>query len=767
MRIEPEKRTAQFSVRELSEFSLWKRTGSRGAGQWRSDVGRAWHETLQEEMAADFAREVGVAGTLSRSGWSIRVEGRCDLRSADSDSSPTWGEIKTVEAPLPLPESELRARYPSYFRQASTYCLLSGGDDGRPAGGFVLFLDIETGIRQRVGIGADDLDDLRHHLDRIVRFLDSLLERVRIRKELRWSTFRDHPRSGQIEASELLSREIVRSARAGFEAPTGFGKTRIVLERALEELRDGGADRILYLTGKTSGQEQACEELKALFREHPPIRAYRMRNHPEHAAHCAVEGCAPGRCGNPSDTPESTTPLSVLDHPGSPESAWDRVIETSGSYGHCAYDLSRAFLAFSDLWIADYNYLFGPSSHHIFLEQPGFDAGRTWVLVDEAHNLVDRVSAALGGTLHARELSFAIEDLRTHRETRKSVGILSDLRTLIDRTEPEALVPAETTYLLLDHFEALKESLDSTPIPWSDLQESTFQTLRCAEAVDFLFARERLDPVFWSPGKSRLEWLPLDPSPWISDCLRDFSQVVFFSATLDPLPSILTPSGAGPEPPPVVRIRPQLADRFRIAIDARVETTRKSRSTFYRETARTAASFADASQGCVAVFFSSYDYADAVGTFLAVEAPHLRVRLQPRGLDALEKEHFARTAPLENDLLLLMLGGTFAEAIDHFGGVIENAMIVGPGLPQLNAINRLRIENHANPEEGFHQICRIPGMRRVNQAIGRFVRSEAHTARILLHDKRFLESDYSALLRKDLGEPEILRTRADWEKWIQ
>jgi len=765
VKIDPEHRTVHLSVRELSDFSVWKRSVSRSAGPWRTHAGRVWHETLQRELEKEFDREVQVSGTLRCGGWNLFVEGRCDLRSRAEGTPAVWGEIKTVETALPLPDSELRARYPAYFRQAATYGLLSDPAQEPSARAFLLFLDIETGIRQRIEIEKDDRAHLHRHIENLVGFLDSLVERIRLRQKLLWNPYRENPREGQVEASQLLSETIRRSRTLGFEAPTGFGKTRILLERALEELRNGGADRILYLTGKVSGQEQACAELKTLFRGHPPLRSYRMRNRPEHVAVCAVEDCSARQCGGMEARGGVQTPLSVLDHPGSPESAWERVCDTTSGYRHCAYDLSRAFLAFSDLWIADYNYLFHPSSRPIFLEQPDFDPARTWVLIDEAHNLVDRVAGALGGSLTTRALFLALEDLRSRGGQRKIPGILKDLADLIGNAEPKAIIRTETVYLLLDHFESLQESLETTPVPWRDLEPGTFQTLRSAEAVNFLFSRDTLDPVFWSPAPGRLEWLPLDPSPWMSECLRGFSQTLFFSATLEPLPALPHLEETGDATPPVVRIRPRLADRFHIAIDTRVETTLKSRKSYYRQTASTAASFAEHSSGCVAVFFSSYEYAEAIETYLAAEAPHLRICLQPRELNALEKELFARTAPSSNDLLLLMLGGTFAEAIDHFGGTIRNAMIVGPGLPELNAINRLRIDRYPNREEGFHQVCRVPGIRRVNQAIGRFVRSESHTANILLHDRRFLEAEYFSLLREDLGEARILKTNRDWAEW--
>jgi len=57
-------------------------------------------------------------------------------------------------------------------------------------------------------------------------------------------------------------------------------------------------------------------------------------------------------------------------------------------------------------------------------------------------------------------------------------------------------------------------------------------------------------------------------------------------------------------------------------------------------------------------------------------------------------------------------------------------------------------------------------MRRVNQAIGRLVRSHEHRAKVILHDKRFAEPAYRELLRADLGEIETIRNDQQWVHWL-
>src|ERR1019366_320843 len=49
-----------------------------------------------------------------------------------------------------------------------------------------------------------------------------------------------------------------------FEAPTGYGKTGCVLEFALGQLQSGRFSRLIWLTGKSTGQLQVVRTLEQM-----------------------------------------------------------------------------------------------------------------------------------------------------------------------------------------------------------------------------------------------------------------------------------------------------------------------------------------------------------------------------------------------------------------------------------------------------------------------------------------------------------------------
>jgi Rad3-related DNA helicase len=80
-------------------------------------------------------------------------------------------------------------------------------------------------------------------------------------------------------------------------------------------------------------------------------------------------------------------------------------------------------------------------------------------------------------------------------------------------------------------------------------------------------------------------------------------------------------------------------------------------------------------------------------------------------------------------------------------------MVVGPALPEVNPVQEARLAEAMSAgltrDAAFRRVYQIPGMTKVNQALGRLVRAPGQRARVLLHCRRFLEADYRELLASE------------------
>ncbi|MDD3180188.1 MAG: helicase C-terminal domain-containing protein [Opitutaceae bacterium] len=245
---------------------------------------------------------------------------------------------------------------------------------------------------------------------------------------------------------------------------------------------------------------------------------------------------------------------------------------------------------------------------------------------------------------------------------------------------------------------------------------------------------------------------------------------------------------------------------YDVAIDLRVDTTLRHRASHYSTTAATVAALQAAaarrslagdradragdggppspaeklshsppfdpcpSLPTVAVFFPSYAYADNIVEALESAGSTLRVALQPRLPDLAAQTAWVEESLTHCDALFLVLGSSFAEGIDLLGGRVTHAMVVGPALPEVNAVQRARMsilsQTGLSRDAAFRRVYQIPGMTKVNQALGRLVRSPGQHARVLLHCRRFADPTYAALLAPEYQSARGVTSDTDLASWL-
>jgi Rad3-related DNA helicase len=95
-------------------------------------------------------------------------------------------------------------------------------------------------------------------------------------------------------------------------------------------------------------------------------------------------------------------------------------------------------------------------------------------------------------------------------------------------------------------------------------------------------------------------------------------------------------------------------------------------------------------------------------------------------------------------------------------------MVVSPALAEISAVTKAKMEGYAAEDDplAFHELCLIPAMRKIQQALGRFVRQPGESARVLLHCQRFAETQYRSLLKDSYPAEQLLHDEAQFEAWL-
>jgi Rad3-related DNA helicase len=167
-------------------------------------------------------------------------------------------------------------------------------------------------------------------------------------------------------------------------------------------------------------------------------------------------------------------------------------------------------------------------------------------------------------------------------------------------------------------------------------------------------------------------------------------------------------------------------------------------------------------------FLPSFTYAEELARETESRYP-IRVALQPRNASAADLETFVDTSLVTHDALVLVLGSSLAEAVDILGGRVSHAIVVGPALPEVNPVQEAKLRHWSTlgREAAFRRTYLIPGMSRVNQAIGRLVRAPGQHTQVLLHCRRFADVRYASLLDRAYQFFETIETDADMERWLR
>ena len=773
MELDVSQRSVRLSVGELATFRNRPSPSSHGTNPWRAVVGQQWHKSTEnlvkaEQPGASF--EVNVSVDWRHSDWLFQLNGRIDQLLPTKEGALVR-EVKTTRRHLPTPDETLLADYPAYFAQAASYRAMLEvlpEYNGQLITAEVQFINIENGAIQSVSLESSE-NIFERQLDQLVPFLDERLGSLnRLHKAQIRPAF-DTLRVGQTELFQTLQNAALQSRHVLAQAPTGFGKTGIVLEHALKHMQNGLYERCIYLSSKSTGQLETIRQLKLMIGH--DLRYIQMRNRNEHRIDSERHTCTGDmRCDDElgQNWREADIRASELFENGTVELS--RAQEIGANTGICPYSLTKACLPFSEIWIGDSNYVFSPDSRAVFMEARGFEPGRTLLIVDEAHNLPDRTAESLSLEIASADLLLAIEELRAHGVPRRLLGPATELCRWIDSLSPKLALTGNQFYTGQDLCEDFSEQLKRCTFDYDATAPFAIKLLRSIPKLCETLSLYSQQYLHWVPRNGVFAATCLDASEWIAECLKLFGGSIMMSATLSPFKSYRESCGLDKESVTIAQAQtPWRDDAYDVAIDCRIDTRLSKRESHYETTALTIVELIQHNAGgAIAVFFASYLYAENIQAYIEALAPELRIKRQPRGVDLAEQSIFINEGLLIADALFLILGSSYAEGIDQLGGRVEQIMIVGPALPEVNLLQKKKMEDHPSlsQDEAFRDIYIRPAMRRIHQALGRIVRAPGHTARVLLHCKRFAEDAYQSELAPEYQSDCQLLRDEDFFRWL-
>lgn len=574
------------------------------------------------------------------------------------------------------------------------------------------------------------------------------------------------PREHQEEVMEAIRDAVRRGENFCLHAPTGFGKTPVVLSALLSELNDG---KIIWAVRTGNETDRPIEELKVINRKFE-VFGFSFRG--------KKDMCLLARRMNISSY-EGVSNLCRLKRESCPyfrnlkkldyfqidgPMIFSEILKAAESIQVCPYFLQMMLLEEASLISLSYNYILSPLGWAI---RHKVSFRKSFLVVDEAHN-IDRVAMELNSkSISLTSLERAIKEDEKY-DPKDSLGLRKKLASLRDFMLKVA-VGEDGTFDLDEMLSStdlgpddLKKFHELVDIVYSDYVKRGKEPRSHLNSVaEFLIValekagEEGVAYLYSVEDEPSLEVWDMRVRGFLSPIWKDFRSVIFMSGTLEPIDAFSDVVGVDNFSRMSV---PSIADPERVStvVVRGVSTKGEELSDeMLKRYLKVVESFLSI-PGNLAIFTASYRIQGEVisGIIELAKGAGKLTYSEDRNMSGDEANRILRefkNLPKEGKegLLIAPAGGRFAEGADFPGEELEGIMLLGIPFDRLTTKTRTMIEYYERMygrKRGRYLSYVVPALRKASQALGRAIRSHEDEAIFLLADERYLNRTYFSLL---------------------
>ena len=755
-----------LSVHQLVDFLL--RTGdidNRVFNRSSMTEGSRLHSVYQAKQSSNYLAEFPLKMSFNVDEVNIVLEGRADGIIKRSEKEYIIDEIKTTVEDLQIFHDD---NLDWHLGQAKCYAYMFAKQTNLEYIGIKLTY-IRQGKEKEQLIDSYTFNILELEqfivklLNEYLAFYNIIFNKIAKRNEsietlkFPFNKFRQ----GQRDLAKYTYAMAKKRGRLFAEAPTGIGKTISTVFPFVKALKDDDNSKIFYLTAKTSGREAAHQAIK-LLKENGLSLGDIMITAKDKICFCKGQACNPEECPYAKgyyNKIQTVLRYAILNYDD-----FDLQTITQLAYDNqiCPFELELDLSLFMDVIICDYNYVFDPISYmkRYFDE----DTSSFLVLVDEAHNLVDR----------SRDMYSASLSYKQFLEARKSVchSKLHKLKLAMSKMskmfKEYLLNPKDGNYILDEFYDYTYKTISSFITTMQDINKNENKEMS-KELLEFYLEVNRFSKIlefyndhficYYEINKDELilHVSCLDASSFLHSSLRRLRGSVLFSATLSPIEYYVDMLGGKKEDAQLILPSPFPVDNLKIIIAPKVSIRYKNRDASYQQVADYIKVFVKNKVGNYFIFLPSYEYLTNLMPYIDIE--EVDVYQQDRGMSDEDKEEFLtnfKPNPERTTLGFVIVGGAFGEGVDLVSDRLIGAIIVGIGMPKINFVSDQIMKYYdAREQSGYNYAYLNPGMNKVMQALGRVIRSETDRGAVLLIDERYLTNDYRDLFKSEWRKYEV------------
>lgn len=572
------------------------------------------------------------------------------------------------------------------------------------------------------------------------------------------------------------------------QAPTGIGKTAATLSTLLE-VALAGDKVIFFLTSKHSQHTIVVDTLRKIAemsRRHIKVEDIIAKQSmcpdapPGMPGYAFMEFCK-------MRTRSRTCPHNENSVDGAGSWIFSKIMHVHELQRACMgakvcpHKAAQEVMATANIVVCDYNYIFDGIAGPI-LERKGKTLKDVLLVVDEAHNLPDRIRANMSMELTAYDMAGAISEttgkgLRGHGYTKALAKVLNGW--------VEKLPENEEVYFdkkkLEDELEkAFSETLGEKDtfaayIKWlRELGESALKggaersyALELGDFLDKWVSIEQGVARIFSRGGGgswtlRIAFLEVETAA--GPILSEVGAAVLMSGTLCP-PGMYADLLGVPKQKRMERIYGSpfpKENRKVLGLGGITTQFNKRDEGMYENYATTLAALAGAVTGNVAAFFPSYKFLGDVGSRINNKLSGSELIVESKSMTKRDRENIVDRLRDRNQscLMLAVQGGGLSEGIDYEGNILSAIAVVGlplaPPNLEINALIR-HFKSEFGEENGYFYGYIAPAINKVVQSAGRLIRSEKDRGVVILMDERFSQARYATVLPPEM-QPKIFES---------
>lgn len=585
----------------------------------------------------------------------------------------------------------------------------------------------------------------------------------------------DKVRESQTDLLQAISDATVSGKNLIVHAPTGLGKTAASLAAALSNSLHTDKT-IFFLTPMHTQHKLAMDTVRDIRKKHnvkiisvdiigkkhlclqPGVKTLQTKEFTEYCkAMREDKKCDFYENLKKDDSLSFSAKAAVADLRNASPASTDEMVKISEKNQVCPYEVAMLLGKEAKVIVTDYYYLFNPRIMQTFLAKTSKSLNDAIIIVDEAHNLPERIKDLASERLTNIVLKRAIAEAETFKKEEvrfKLVKLLDELEKLANGVEEEKYVDMEAFYENITEGEDYEELINILEDAADDIREEQKQSY--IGRISIFLDAWRTESEGFTRIVSRHEGLReelimlsykcMDPGVISKPVIEEAHSTILMSGTLNPTYMYREVLGFDTKNTKELTLKSPFPEENRLNIIIPKTTTKFTErdESQYKEIASIVSKITNAIPGNSAVFLPSFRLRDAV--FRYMNACEKTIFTEKQGMTKQEKEEMLENFKGYKNTGAVLLGvtsGSFGEGIDLPGDFLKGVIVVGLPLKKPDLETKAMIDYYDKKfRKGWDYGYLFPAMNKTMQSAGRCIRSETDRGVIVFLDERYAWQNY-------------------------